>query len=145
MHQLTYQQFLVGEEILVVPVLDKGKRDVKAYFPIGENCSWKHIWTGETYTQQGIEVRIEAPLGYPAVFVKYDSPIGETFLNNLRDLNIVQTLDCQASLDKQWKYTYNYAIVYRSFYLISKLEYKLPFPITKYPSIRLEGSRILCG
>ncbi|KAK4581028.1 hypothetical protein RGQ29_024625 [Quercus rubra] len=39
-HHLSYQQFLVGTEILVVPVLDKGKKNVKAIFqwekvPIG--------------------------------------------------------------------------------------------------------------
>ncbi|GAB2267129.1 hypothetical protein Dimus_002114 [Dionaea muscipula] len=97
-HKLTYQQFLVGEEILVVPVLDKGKNDVKAYFPLGggkdrsssSSSSWKHIWTGKTYTpRQGSEARIEAPLGYPAIFIKPDSPIGQTFLNNLRELNLV--------------------------------------------------------
>ncbi|KAI4330310.1 hypothetical protein MLD38_028608 [Melastoma candidum] len=39
-HKLSYQQFLVGTEILVVPVLDKGKNKVKAYFPIGEERPW---------------------------------------------------------------------------------------------------------
>ncbi|RWW00876.1 hypothetical protein GW17_00036127 [Ensete ventricosum] len=33
-HSLTYQQFLVGTDILVVPVLDKAKKEVKAYFPM---------------------------------------------------------------------------------------------------------------
>ncbi|GAB4851755.1 hypothetical protein Ancab_031157 [Ancistrocladus abbreviatus] len=88
-HKLTYQQFLVGTEILVVPVLDKGKRDVKAYFPLGESCSWKHIWTGKTYSKQGSEAWIEAPIGYPAVFIKSESVIGRTFLKNLRDLRIL--------------------------------------------------------
>ncbi|OWM85481.1 hypothetical protein CDL15_Pgr019105 [Punica granatum] len=83
----TYQQFLVGTEILVVPVLDKGKNNVKAYFPKGETCSWKHIWTGNLYRNQ--EARVEAPIGYPAVFVKDGSTVGETFLKNLRDLKIL--------------------------------------------------------
>ncbi|XP_074320564.1 uncharacterized protein LOC141657287 [Silene latifolia] len=86
---LTYQQFLVGSEILVAPVLDKGKRDAKVYFPLGESCSWIHIWTGKEYTSMGTEARVEAPLGYPAIFVKSASVIGETFLKNLKDLNIL--------------------------------------------------------
>ncbi|MQL94119.1 hypothetical protein Taro_026771 [Colocasia esculenta] len=96
-HSLTYQQFLVGTEILVVPVLDKGKKNVKAYFPFGDGCSWQHIWSGKlfnrssdhtTNTQQGFEAWVESPIGYPAVFVKHGSPVGETFLKNLRDLNL---------------------------------------------------------
>ncbi|KAK4748890.1 hypothetical protein SAY87_015476 [Trapa incisa] len=83
----TYQQFLVGTEILVVPVLDKGKTSVKAYFPRGESSSWKHIWTGKVYGNQ--EAWVEAPLGYPAVFVKFGSVVEETFMKNLRDLEIL--------------------------------------------------------
>ncbi|XP_043718657.1 sulfoquinovosidase-like [Telopea speciosissima] len=88
-HKLTYQQFLVGTEILVVPVLDKGEKEVKVYFPVGEGCSWQHIWTGKLFTKEGVEVRLEAPIGYPAIFVKFGSPIGETFLKNLRDFGIL--------------------------------------------------------
>ena len=86
---LSYQQFLVGSEILVVPVLDKGKKKVKAYFPLGETCTWQHIWTGKQYQKQGSEAWIEASIGYPAVFVKVGSTVGETFLKNLRNLDIL--------------------------------------------------------
>ncbi|KAI4348597.1 hypothetical protein L6164_009305 [Bauhinia variegata] len=88
-HQLSYQQFLVGSEILVVPVLHKGKKLVKAYFPVGERNGWLHIWTGKVFSEQGIEAWIEAPIGYPAVFVKVGSLVGETFLKNLRILGIL--------------------------------------------------------
>ncbi|GMJ12170.1 hypothetical protein HRI_004886200 [Hibiscus trionum] len=86
---LSYQQFLVGSEILVVPVLHKGKKNVKAYFPAGETCIWQHIWTGKLYRKHGSEARVEAPLGYPAVFVKVGTTVGETFLENLRNLDIL--------------------------------------------------------
>ncbi|KAK8541975.1 hypothetical protein V6N13_137453 [Hibiscus sabdariffa] len=86
---LSYEQFLVGSEILVVPVLHKGKKNVKTYFPAGENCIWQHIWTGKLYQKHGSEARIEAPFGYPAVFVKVGSTVGETFLKNLRNLDIL--------------------------------------------------------
>ncbi|XP_010271777.1 PREDICTED: uncharacterized protein LOC104607781 [Nelumbo nucifera] len=88
-HSLTYQQFLVGTEILVVPVLDKGKKVVKVYFPLGESCSWQHIWTGKQFDRQGSEISVEAPVGYPAIFVKSGSPIGKTFLKNLSDLGVL--------------------------------------------------------
>ncbi|KAJ3693758.1 hypothetical protein LUZ60_009238 [Juncus effusus] len=88
--KITYQQFLVGSEILVVPVLDKGKKNVKAYFPFSsENHNWIHIWTGEVYTLQGFEVQIEAPVGFPAVFVKAGSIVGQEFVKNLKELNVL--------------------------------------------------------
>ncbi|KAG0497003.1 hypothetical protein HPP92_001694 [Vanilla planifolia] len=97
-HSFTYQQFLIGTEILLVPVLNKGKNEVKAYFPLSEGCSWQHIWTGKIFgrpstdignTQQGLEALIEAPIGYPAIFVKSGSAIGKQFINNLQDLRIL--------------------------------------------------------
>ncbi|WCJ33383.1 Alpha-glucosidase 2 [Euphorbia peplus] len=88
-HKLSYQQFLVGTEILVVPVLDKGKQNVKAYFPEGETCSWKHIWSGKLFTEEGSEAWVEAPVGCPAIFIKDGSFIGETFLKNLRNLGVL--------------------------------------------------------
>ncbi|KAK9057755.1 hypothetical protein SSX86_022593 [Deinandra increscens subsp. villosa] len=88
-HKLTYEQFLVGDEILVVPTLDKHKKKVKAYFPVGESCVWKHIWTGDLYDIQGSEAYIEAPIGYPAIFVKDGSIVGEEFLRNLREYKIL--------------------------------------------------------
>nr|XP_043609359.1 sulfoquinovosidase-like [Erigeron canadensis] len=88
-HNLTYEQFLVGDEILVVPTLDKQIKNVKAYFPVGESSAWKHIWTGDLYDLQGSEATIEAPVGYPAIFVKDGSVIGENFLKNLRDYKIL--------------------------------------------------------
>ena len=66
----------------------KGKNNVKAYFPVGESSPWQHIWTGKLYTDQGSESWVESPIGQPAVFVKAGSLVGETFLKNLRNLNI---------------------------------------------------------
>jgi len=88
---LTYQQFLVGTEMLVVPVLDKGRSAVTAYFPAGGGA-WRHVWTGDEYggaaAQGGFEAEVRAPVGYPAVF-KAGSPVGDRFLSNLRDLKVL--------------------------------------------------------
>ncbi|KAA0025932.1 sulfoquinovosidase-like isoform X1 [Cucumis melo var. makuwa] len=86
---LGHQQFLVGSEILVVPVLDKGKNYVKAYFPLDDSSSWQHIWTGEVYAKLGCEIKVDAPVGYPAVFIKVGSIVGETFIRNLKMFNIL--------------------------------------------------------
>ncbi|OEL24209.1 Sulfoquinovosidase [Dichanthelium oligosanthes] len=88
---LTYQQFLVGTELLVVPVLDKGRSAVTAYFPAGAGA-WRHVWTGDEYgagTQGGFEAEVEARVGYPAVFTRAGSSVGERFVSNLRDLKIL--------------------------------------------------------
>ncbi|KAJ1283253.1 hypothetical protein BS78_03G114400 [Paspalum vaginatum] len=88
---LTYQQFLVGTEMLVVPVLDKGRSKVTAYFPAGAGA-WRHVWTGDEYgggVGRGFEAEVEARVGYPAVFVRAGSPVGERFVTNLRDLLVL--------------------------------------------------------
>ncbi|KAJ7514003.1 hypothetical protein O6H91_23G022100 [Diphasiastrum complanatum] len=91
--KITYQQFLVGSEILVVPVLDKGRTRVKAYFPLGE--VWQHVWTGTLYNypkgkfQNGIKAWIQAPIGYPAIFIKQQSSIGLKFVENLAKEEII--------------------------------------------------------
>ncbi|KAL5226399.1 hypothetical protein ABZP36_014664 [Zizania latifolia] len=99
--RLTYQQFLVGTEMLVVPVLDKGGSTVTAYFPVSDGGSWSHIWTGDEFgghrsgsgagegTVQGFEAQIQARVGFPAVFVRVGSAVGERFVSNLRDLKVL--------------------------------------------------------
>ena len=85
---ISYQQFLVGSEILVAPVLDKGHGHVWTYFPSSPD-EWTHVWTGTIYSHRPSLVKIRAPLGYPAIFVKSKSPVGHTFLQNLRDLHLI--------------------------------------------------------
>ncbi|KAI5071284.1 hypothetical protein GOP47_0013535 [Adiantum capillus-veneris] len=89
---ICFEQFLVGKEILVVPVLDKGHSHVWAYFPYSPD-EWQHVWTGKIYTpfnsNKGLKVRIHAPLGYPAIFVRKNSPIGQRFRENLTVLDLL--------------------------------------------------------
>ncbi|VAH76004.1 unnamed protein product [Triticum turgidum subsp. durum] len=101
--EMTYQQFLVGTEMLVVPVLDKGRTAVTAYFPTSDGGSWRHVWTGEEFggghrsghgslgeaTVHGFEAEVSADVGCPAVFVRVGSPVGERFVRNLRDLGVI--------------------------------------------------------
>uniref|UniRef100_A0A0D9UZG3 Glycoside hydrolase family 31 N-terminal domain-containing protein n=1 Tax=Leersia perrieri TaxID=77586 RepID=A0A0D9UZG3_9ORYZ len=99
--KMTYQQFLVGKEMLVVPVLDKGRSTVTAYFPVSDGGSWKHVWTGDEFDSRrsrggaregmlhGFEAEVEARIGFPAVFVRVGSTVGERFVTNLRDLKVL--------------------------------------------------------
>ncbi|AYV54788.1 alpha-glucosidase [Leptospira kmetyi] len=60
------REFLLGEDLLVLPVLEKGESSVSGYLPEGE---WEHLWTGKTFLGKS-EVDVEAPLGAPAIFLK---------------------------------------------------------------------------
>ena len=73
--QETDDQFLLGESILVAPVLDKcsgawctEERDV--YLPEGE---WTHLWSGEVISGPA-SLRVEAPLQQPPVYYRHDDP-----------------------------------------------------------------------
>jgi len=59
-------QFMLGEDLLVLPILDKGETKVEGYFPKGK---WKHLFTGEIL-DGGKRHTIKAPLGQPAAFVR---------------------------------------------------------------------------
>jgi len=59
-------QFMVGEDMLVVPVIKPGANQVKGYFPKG---NWTDVWTGKKI-EGGKVIQVEGPLGKPPVFVK---------------------------------------------------------------------------
>jgi alpha-glucosidase (family GH31 glycosyl hydrolase) len=85
--KLTYEQFLVGTELLVVPVLDRGATSVAVYLPATEaGEKWRHVWSGKVWaaSQAGKVLHVEAPMGQPAVFVKVGSSVGDQFEENLR-------------------------------------------------------------
>lgn len=64
----------------------KKKDFADVYFPSGD--LWEHLWTGKIYgveskNEEGKKNRVKAPLGYPAVFLKKGSLVGEKFRQNL--------------------------------------------------------------
>ena len=56
---LVKDQFMLGDKLLVAPVIKKGERSRKVVLPSGNN--WKYIPTGTIY-QGGQTVMIDAPL-----------------------------------------------------------------------------------
>jgi alpha-glucosidase (family GH31 glycosyl hydrolase) len=62
-YTLSYQQFMVGSELMVAPVLDAGANHVRVYLPAGD---WVHLWTETVYRSPvGRQITIVAPLGQP--------------------------------------------------------------------------------
>ena len=81
------EQFMVGSEFMVAPVLDKGAEWVEVYLPAGR---WVHLWSGETYgSEEGVHTIVEAPIGEPAVFYKKGSRAGFKFRKELERRNLV--------------------------------------------------------
>ena len=84
----THTQFLLGRDIIVAPVVEKGARERSVYLPGGESDEgWTHLWTGEEY--DGGRHSIEAPVGEPPVFYRSEANL-EPVLQNLRDHGVLQ-------------------------------------------------------
>ncbi len=66
---LTYSikdEFLLGEDLLVAPVIAKEANSREVYFPTGE---WINVWTNETIKGNRKQL-INSELGFPPVFIK---------------------------------------------------------------------------
>jgi len=57
-------QFMIGDDLLVAPVVSEGANAQSVYLPPG---TWFHVWTGQRY-EGGTDIVIDAPLGAPPVF-----------------------------------------------------------------------------
>ena len=59
-----HDQFMLGDSLLVAPVVEEGATTRSLYLPPG---TWYHVWTGDTY-EGGVTLTIDAPIGSPPVF-----------------------------------------------------------------------------
>jgi sulfoquinovosidase len=59
-----HDQFMIGDELLVAPVVTEGAVTRDVYLPPG---TWYDVWTGTAYPG-GTTVTVNAPLGSPPVF-----------------------------------------------------------------------------
>jgi len=85
-HGLRYQ-FLLGADLMVAPVLDKGTTTVEVYFPHG--AEWIDLWTGEDSGTPGTWQRMPAPLGKPAIFLRKGTASATEIRNDLKLAGIV--------------------------------------------------------
>ena len=87
---LSYQQFMIGNELWFAPVLDEGAVEVAIRLPEG---SWIHAFTGETYISEGAdrELIIPAPIGTPAVLYREGSVVGKDFRLQLMNNGVISS------------------------------------------------------
>lgn len=96
-----HDQYLLGDRLLVAPVLEEDAVERTLYLPAGR---WWHWWSGEPFTGPG-EVTVPAPIGEIPLFVKdgtllplFDGPIDtlavedDPELRGWTDLNESMTL-----------------------------------------------------
>lgn len=69
-------EYLLGRDILVAPVLRKGADSRRVWLP---EDRWVHLFTGKEYGGGTFEV--DAPVGTPPVFVRYESESFEDITN----------------------------------------------------------------
>ena len=84
-HSLRYQ-FLLGPDLMVAPVLDKGADAVDVYFPAGSE--WVDLWTRLDAGKPGHMVRMPAPLSKPAVFIRKGSPSSAVIKEGLKSVGL---------------------------------------------------------
>ncbi|MBK8492623.1 MAG: alpha-glucosidase [Saprospirales bacterium] len=63
------EEYLLGPDLLVAPVVREKQEEVDVYLPEG---SWRHYWSKELFAG-GRWYKVKAPLGEPAVFWKSSS------------------------------------------------------------------------
>ncbi len=72
-------QYLLGENVLVAPVLAPNSVTWKVYLP---DDQWIHIWSRKQFKKGWVEV--DSPLGYPPVFVKASYEGSEELIAKVR-------------------------------------------------------------
>ena len=80
-----YDQFYLGSDFIVAPILDPGANSRKVWLPKG---SWTHIWSQKIYNSDlaSQTITISAPMGQPPVFVKTDSREAQDIGGIIRNL-----------------------------------------------------------
>lgn len=84
-YQLSSQEFMVGSELLIAPVIKSGTNQVNVYLPAGD---WVDLWTQQTINSTGQYFIISNLTNKPGVFYPLGSTIGEQFKINLTQENI---------------------------------------------------------
>jgi alpha-glucosidase len=57
-------QYMIGDSLLVAPVVEQGAETRSVYFPAGV---WYNVWTGEP-VQGGQRITVQARIGGPPVY-----------------------------------------------------------------------------
>ena len=83
-YKLSFEEYLLGEDLLVAPITDPGVVTAKVYLPKG---TWVHVFSGKTFAAStgGQYIEIAAPMGQPALFYRQGAAMSEPFLKSLQD------------------------------------------------------------
>lgn len=81
-YHINYEEFLLGEDLLIAPVLDFNTSEKKVYLPKG---NWIHLWTQKEYQGQQT-ILVDAPIGKIPVFYKSDS----SFINLFKMITTIE-------------------------------------------------------
>lgn len=86
--RMRYEEFFVGDTLLVAPVLDPGVAVKSVYLPPGR---WRHVWSGDLHgsKESGTWIEVSAPLGEPPVFHREYDAAGDLFRANLVDAGVL--------------------------------------------------------
>lgn len=78
-------QFMLGKDMLVAPITEKGETKKKVYLPEG---SWTSLWSGETVKAgaRGALIDVDAPIGKIPVFYSSKNPLLKIAGANIRNL-----------------------------------------------------------
>lgn len=81
-------EFLLGPDLLIAPVLTRGDKTVKVYFPAGE---WVRLWSDQLFGEvnRGLWQTVAAPLGQPAVFYRKGGDAAEKAAAQIRALGVL--------------------------------------------------------
>lgn len=74
-------QFLLGDQILVTPVLAPNTSTVSVWLPA--QTVWMDVWTNATVHGNDSFIRAAAPIGKPSVYVRAGGDVGARFVENL--------------------------------------------------------------
>ncbi len=87
-YALSYEEYLLGEDLLVAPISEPGATKTRVYLPEG---TWVHIFTGQSLTapQHGMRVEVEAPFGKPVMFYRQGAAMAEPLLRNMKALGLL--------------------------------------------------------
>jgi alpha-glucosidase len=85
-YQIRYQ-FMLGPDMMVAPVVDKGAAAANVYFLKGSE--WIDLWTGRAAGRAGIYMQMPAPLGKPAVFLRKGGASLGTIMQGLRGAGVL--------------------------------------------------------
>lgn len=86
---LTYaikDQYMLGEDLLVAPVIKKGAKSRQVYFPAGE---WMNVWTNKTVSGK-CSLEIDSEIGYPPVFIRKNGKRSDDLITVFNTFNTNQ-------------------------------------------------------